>query len=143
MNEKIKGNIRAAGIVILFAIIIFASGYLTGRIRRLADISAMGDRSESTVIELQNRATALESELSERIAELDRVQSELDRANSRLNECRGIVHQMRGDIDTAGINNQKIDAYLKELRKRFAQLNDRIQQLEKQLGSDEGGPDKQ
>ena len=142
MNEKIKGNIRAVGIVILFAIIIFASGYIAGRNRRLADISAMGDRSESTIIELQKRATSLESELSERIAELDRVQSELDRANSRLNECRGIVHQMRGDIDTAGINNQKIDAYLKELRKRFAQLNDRIQQLEKQLGSDEGSPDK-
>ena len=142
MNEKIKGNIRAAGIVILFAIIIFASGYISGRNRRLADISAMGDRSESIVIELQNRATELESELSERIAELDRVQSELDRANSRLNECRGIVHQMRGDIDAAGSNNQTFDAYIRELRKRFDQLNDRIQQLEKQLGSDEGGPDK-
>lgn len=142
MNEKIKGNIRAAGIVILFAIIIFASGYIAGRNRRLADISAMGDRSESTAIELQNRATELESELSERIAELDRVQSELDRANSRLNECRGIVHQMRGDIDAAGSNNQTFDAYIRELRKRFDQLNDRIQQLEKQLGSDEGGPDK-
>ena len=35
-----------------------------------------------------------------------------------------------------------IDAYIRELRKRFDQLNDRIQQLEKQLGSDEGGPDK-
>ena len=142
MNEKIKGNIRAAGIVILFAIIIFASGYIAGRNRRLADISAMGNRSESTVIELQNRTTELESELSERIAELDRVQSELDRANSRLNECRGIVHQMRGDIDAAGSNNQTFDAYIRELRKRFDQLNDRIQQLEKQLGSDEGGPDK-
>ena len=142
MNEKIKGNIRAAGIVILFAIIIFANGYIAGRNRRLADISAMGDRSESTGIELQNRATELESELSERIAELDRVQSELDRANSRLNECRGIVHQMRGDIDAAGSNNQTFDAYIRELRKRFGQLNDRIQQLEKQLGSDEGGPDK-
>lgn len=142
MNEKIKGNIRAVGTVVLFAIIIFSSGYITGRNRRLADISAMGDRSESTVIELQNRTAALESELSERIAELDRVQSELDRANSRLNECRGIVHQMRGDIDTAGINNQTINSYIRELRKRFDQLNDRIQQLEKQLGSDEGGPDK-
>lgn len=142
MNEKIKDNIRAAGTVILFAIIIFASGYITGRNRRLADISAMGDRSESTIIELQNRATSLESELSERIAELDRVQSELDRANSRLNECRGIVHQMRGDIEAAGSNNQKFDVYIRELRKRFDQLNDRIQQLEKQLGSDEGGPDK-
>ena len=88
MNEKIKDNIRVTGTVILFAIIIFASGYIAGRNRRLADISAMGDRSESTVIELQNRATSLESELSDRIAELDRVQSELDRANSRLNECR-------------------------------------------------------
>lgn len=142
MNEKIKGNIRAVGTVVLFAIIIFSSGYIAGRNRRLADISAMGDRSESTVIELQNRTAALESELSERIAELDRVQSELDRANSRLNECRGIVHQMRGDIDTAGINNQTINSYIRELRKRFDQLNDRIQQLEKQLGSDEGGPDK-
>lgn len=143
MNEKIKGNIRITGTVILFAIIIFASGYIIGRNRRLADISAMGDRSESTVIELQNRTTELESELSERIAELDRVQSELDRANSRLNECRGIVHQMRGDIDAAGSNNQTFDAYIRELRKRFDQLNDRIQQLEKQLGSDEGGLDKQ
>lgn len=142
MNEKIKGSIRVASAVILSAIIIFASGYITGRNRRLADISAMGDRSESTVIELQNRATELESELSERIAELDRVRSELDRANSRLNECRGIVHQMRGDIDAAGSNNQTFDAYIRELRKRFDQLNDRIQQLEKQLGSDEGGPDK-
>lgn len=49
MNEKIKGNIRVAGTVILFAIIIFASGYITGRSRRLANVSSASGQLEQRI----------------------------------------------------------------------------------------------
>lgn len=49
MNEKIKGNIRVAGAVILFAIIIFASGYITGRNRRLANVSSASGQLEQRI----------------------------------------------------------------------------------------------
>lgn len=56
MNEKIKGNIRAAGIVILFAIIIFASGYAAGRNRRLANVSSASGQLEQRIDESLNTA---------------------------------------------------------------------------------------
>lgn len=56
MNEKIKGNIRAAGTVILFAIIIFASGYITGRNRRLANVSSASGQLEQRIDESLNTA---------------------------------------------------------------------------------------
>lgn len=56
MNEKIKGNIRAAGIVILFAIIIFASGYIAGRNRRLANVSSASGQLEQRIDESLNTA---------------------------------------------------------------------------------------
>ena len=46
MNEKIKGNIRVASAIILSAIIIFASGYITGRNRRLANVSSASKQLE-------------------------------------------------------------------------------------------------
>lgn len=49
MNEKIKGNIRVAGTVILFATIIFASGYITGRNRRLANVSSASGQLEQRI----------------------------------------------------------------------------------------------
>ena len=56
MNEKIKDNIRVTGTVILFAIIIFASGYITGRNRRLADISRASGQLEQRIDESFNTA---------------------------------------------------------------------------------------
>ena len=56
MKEKIKGNIRAAGIVILFAIIIFASGYAAGRNRRLANVSSASGQLEQRIDESLNTA---------------------------------------------------------------------------------------
>ena len=56
MNEKIKGNIRVAGTVILFAIIIFASGYITGRNRRLANVSSASGQLEQRIDESLNTA---------------------------------------------------------------------------------------
>lgn len=56
MNEKIKGNIRVAGTVILFAIIIFASGYITGRSRRLANVSSASGQLEQRIDESLNTA---------------------------------------------------------------------------------------
>ena len=56
MNEKIKGNIRVAGTVILFAIIIFASGYIAGRNRRLANVSSASGQLEQRIDESLNTA---------------------------------------------------------------------------------------
>lgn len=56
MNEKIKDNIRVTGTVILFAIIIFASGYITGRNRRLANVSSASGQLEQRIDESLNTA---------------------------------------------------------------------------------------
>ena len=56
MNEKIKGNIRVASVVILSAIIIFASGYITGRNRRLANVSSASGQLEQRIDESLNTA---------------------------------------------------------------------------------------
>lgn len=56
MNEKIKDNIRVTGTVILFAIIIFASGYITGRSRRLANVSSASGQLEQRIDESLNTA---------------------------------------------------------------------------------------
>ena len=56
MNEKIKGNIRVASAVILSAIIIFASGYITGRNRRLANVSSASGQLEQRIDESLNTA---------------------------------------------------------------------------------------
>lgn len=124
-------------------ILLFGIGLGAGRGLRLASLSGVGERTESTVIELTDRATALESELSERIAECERLESESERIKSGVNECRGIVHQLRGDIDTAGLENQNALAYVKELRTRFANIEFRVRQLEEQLETIEGSTDKQ
>lgn len=56
MNEKIKGNIRVASAVILSAIIIFASGYIAGRNRRLANVSSASGQLEQRIDESLNTA---------------------------------------------------------------------------------------
>lgn len=56
MNEKIKGNIRVVGTVILFAIIIFSSGYIAGRNRRLANVSSASGQLEQRIDESLNTA---------------------------------------------------------------------------------------
>ena len=56
MNEKIKGNIRVVGAVILSAIIIFASGYIAGRNRRLANVSSASGQLEQRIDESLNTA---------------------------------------------------------------------------------------
>ena len=56
MNEKIKGNIRVASVVILSAIIIFASGYIAGRNRRLANVSSASGQLEQRIDESLNTA---------------------------------------------------------------------------------------
>lgn len=56
MNEKIKDNIRVTGTVILFAIIIFASGYITGRNRRLVNVSSASGQLEQRIDESLNTA---------------------------------------------------------------------------------------
>lgn len=56
MNEKIKDNIRVTGTVILFAIIIFASGYIAGRNRRLANVSSASGQLEQRIDESLNTA---------------------------------------------------------------------------------------
>lgn len=56
MNEKIKGNIRVVSAVILSAIIIFTSGYITGRNRRLANVSSASGQLEQRIDESLNTA---------------------------------------------------------------------------------------
>ena len=56
MNEKIKDNIRVTGTVILFAIIIFASGYITVRNRRLVNVSSASGQLEQRIDESLNTA---------------------------------------------------------------------------------------
>ena len=64
MNEKIKGNIRVASAVILSAIIIFTSGYITGRNRRLANVSSASGQLEQRIDESLNTAGAIANGLA-------------------------------------------------------------------------------
>ena len=56
MDEKTKDTFRIVGTIVLSAIIIFASGYITGRNRRLANVSSASGQLEQRIDESLNTA---------------------------------------------------------------------------------------
>lgn len=128
-------------ILIIIFIAIYISGYYIGRNWRLTNISTVGSGTESTTIELTERANKLESELNDRIRQCEQLEVDSERIKSGINECRGLVQQLGRDLDTAGLENQNAIAYVKELRKRFDAITIRVQQLEAKLETIEGSSD--
>lgn len=122
--SKIKKNI-------IIAISIFIFGIVVGfGISEYRSRTVLGQTARDTAV-LQEHVQQLESELGERITELDHIKSKLGNAELRIDECIGIAEQLRGELQQCNEALGGSSAIFKELRKRIIGYEDRIAELQR------------
>lgn len=130
MNEKIKKYLIIVGIIIALC----SASFCAGRFIRLRGASEDSIRLEQQFEQQQQRLEQLQSELDNRIRECDELREQLDRVELGIDES---IRTARSIGDEIGASREQLTGsseIIKELRKRFIQYEDRIAELEKNLG---------
>lgn len=131
MSEKVKAILC----VVISLIIMYIAGFSCGYYRCNKRISEyQWGNIDEQYSELEQKQEHLERELEERIAECERYEQQLGNIESGLDGCMDIVRLMRRESDISGIESTEIKSILAELRKRYAIISERCNELEVRLG---------
>lgn len=126
MNVKIKKIL--INILCGLALFGFGCGITTECIYRKAKQNSSG--IELTENELNKRIGDLESELEQRIAEVDKLNSQLNTTRDQINDIISITGQLRSTADNAAITSGNITSIIKELRDRIKIYERTIDELD-------------
>ena len=155
MNEKLKAFFKTYKTRIIIGCVVLlvyagscAGFFLYGRNRRISALES------NTAVELVEQSAArceeLESELSDRISELDIVNRSLDSVGSSIDDCIGIVRQLdqsnRSIVESSGnieATSTIIAKLARELSARVDNYEAGLTKLSEQLEECKAGISKQ
>ena len=114
-------------------IILCFSCFCTGRFLRIRGASEDGIRAEQQVEQLSDRVGSLETELRLRIEQCEQLEGQLDSIGIGIDESIRIAGSIRDDIRQGTEELRGSSPIIAELRRRFAQYENRIRELEENL----------
>lgn len=134
-----KKTIICVGVVILMC---FAS-FLSGRYIRVRGASDDGIRAEQQLEQLKGEADRLRDELQSNIERCESLQGQLDRVGDGIDESIRTAGSIRTELEQSRLEIKGSHPILDELRKRFVGYENRIKQLEEDLGRIKAGSSEQ
>lgn len=134
-----KKTFICVGIVILMC---FAS-FLSGRYIRIRGASEDGIRAEQQLEQLDGRCKELEKELQSNIERCESLQGQLDRVGDGIDESIRTAGSIRTELEQSRLEIKGSNPILNELRARFVGYENRIKQLEDDLGRIKAGSSEQ
>ena len=126
----------------IVAILCFAS-FCAGRFIRFRGASEDGIRTEQQVEQLSERVGELESELQARIEQCEQLEGQLDSVGDGIDESIRTAGSIRTELEQSRLEIKGSNPILNELRKRFVGYENRIKQLEEDLGRMKAGSSEQ
>lgn len=113
------------------AVLLFGGGWLLGRNQRFS--GDIGNDLLKQNEQLTEGTRILEQQLAERIQECEQLEQKLGNVESGIDECLGITRELRETASDLTITSGNIGSFVSELRKRIADYENRIDELNKQL----------
>lgn len=131
-----KKTIICVGIVILMCV----ASFLSGRYIRIRGASEDGIRAEQ---QLEQLCKELKKELQSNIERCESLQGQLDRVGDGIDESIRTAGSIRTELEQSRLEIKGSNPILDELRKRFVGYENRIKQLEDDLGRIKAGSSEQ
>ena len=131
MLSKTKKIIIIVVCTFVAAVLLFGGGWLLGRNKRFS--GDIGNDLLKQNEQLTERTKILEQQLAKSIEECERLEQQLGNVESGIDECLGITRELRETANDITITSGNIGIFVSELRKRIADYENRIDELNKQL----------
>lgn len=141
VSKDVKKTIIYIFICISICILLFGGGYLLGRNRRIYSLSKSGTEAEYQVKQLQQQLSDLQQQQQESIERCEQLEQQLISAGNSIDVCIGTTGQLRSTISELNIENGNIGELIKQLRIRITELQDRSDELSKQLSDAKSSTD--
>lgn len=133
VSKDVKKTIIYIFICIAICILLFGGGYLFGRNRRIYNLSKSGTEAEYQVKQLQQQLSDLQQQQQKTIERCEQLEQQLVSAGNSIDVCIGTTGQLRSTISELNIESGNIGELIKQLRIRITELQDRSDELSKQL----------
>lgn len=141
VSKDVKKTIIYIFICIAICILLFGGGYLLGRNRRIYNLSKSGTEAEYQIKQLQQQLSDLQQQQQESIERCEQLEQQLISAGNSIDVCIGTTGQLRSTISELNIENGNIGELIKQLRIRITELQDRSDELSKQLSDAKSSTD--
>lgn len=134
-----KKTIICVGIIILMC----AASFLSGRYIRVRGASDDGIRAEQQLEQLTGQYNKLYEEFQSNIERCESLQGQLDRVGDGIDESIRTAGSIRTKLEQSRLEIKGSHPILNELRTRFVEYENRIKQLEDDLGRIKEGSSEQ